>query len=190
MIEKENNYKITTTQVGSLAESIVANNFIIFSNGRLTPFKPIADDVGIDILIFDKITGLAIPIQVKSRRNTLYKRGTQDRGNLVAFNIRKATLNLKHETILLCVLISDNPLAIEMAWMLTAEKMVKVANNKKSVYTIIANKQVGSKDKFKEFQYHDFSKVVEKVKKYFDCMDKISKQLRKQHKLEKCYNDF
>lgn len=61
------------------------------SEGRLSPFSPVADDDGIDLLIYDKLTGRALPAQVKSRTVALKRRGKEDRGNTVHFEVRKAT---------------------------------------------------------------------------------------------------
>jgi hypothetical protein len=52
---------------------------MIESNGRLTPFQPIADDDG---LIYDKVTGKSVPIQIKARTNTLKKSDSSGRENL------------------------------------------------------------------------------------------------------------
>lgn len=58
---------LTSTQKGAIAENIVANDVMIETEGRLSPFSPISDDEGIDFLIYDKHTGKSIPIQIKSR---------------------------------------------------------------------------------------------------------------------------
>ena len=66
---------LTSTQIGTLAENLVTNELMIESSGRLSPFQPIADDDGIDVLIYDKVTGKALPIQIKARTNTINKAG-------------------------------------------------------------------------------------------------------------------
>lgn len=58
---------------------MIANEIMIESNGRLTPFQPIADDDG---LIYDKVTGKSVPIQIKARTNTLKKSDSSGRENL------------------------------------------------------------------------------------------------------------
>ena len=35
---------LTSTQIGTLAENLIANELMIESSGRLSPFQPIADD--------------------------------------------------------------------------------------------------------------------------------------------------
>lgn len=59
--------KPSSTQIGAVAENPVANALMVESAGRLSPFSPVADDDGIDLLIYDKESGRALPAQVKSR---------------------------------------------------------------------------------------------------------------------------
>ena len=54
-------YEVTATQKGAIGESIVAIQLIVESGGRLSPFEPLADDDGIDLLIYDKQTGYSAP---------------------------------------------------------------------------------------------------------------------------------
>lgn len=48
--------KISETQKGAIAENLICNWLMIESNGRLSPYRPVADDGGIDILFFDRYT--------------------------------------------------------------------------------------------------------------------------------------
>ena len=73
-MKKEN---ITSTQKGVIAEHIVANELMIETDGRFSPFSPLADDEGIDLLIYDKKTGNALPIQIKSRTRGIIKKGKE-----------------------------------------------------------------------------------------------------------------
>ena len=45
---------------------MVASALLIASNGRLSPFAPLADDHGIDLIVLDKVTRRTLAIQVKS----------------------------------------------------------------------------------------------------------------------------
>ena len=58
---------LTSTQVGLVAENLVINALLKASSGRLVPFRPVADDYGIDLLLYDKVTGRVLPLQVKAR---------------------------------------------------------------------------------------------------------------------------
>ena len=60
-------WKLTSTQIGAIGEDIVASGLMIASGGRLSPFQPVAAADGIDLHIYDKKTGKALSIQVKSR---------------------------------------------------------------------------------------------------------------------------
>lgn len=73
----------TSTQIGSIAENLVANALMVASHGRLSPFWPVADDDGIDLLIYDKESGRALPAQVKSRTVALKRRGSAKSGEVV-----------------------------------------------------------------------------------------------------------
>ena len=79
---------LTATQIGAVAEQIVAGRIIQASGGRLNPYLPVADDGGVDLLVFDKETRHAVPVQVKSRTVTL-KRCPK----VVHFQIRKKTFS-------------------------------------------------------------------------------------------------
>ena len=54
---KISEWKLTTTQIGAIGEDVVSRGLMIASNGRFSPFKPVADDDGIDLLIYDKKRG-------------------------------------------------------------------------------------------------------------------------------------
>jgi len=144
--------KLSSTQIGALAENLIANELMIESGGRLSPFQPVADDDGIDILIYDKITGNALPIQIKARTTTINKRGKQERGNTVHFEIRKATLRKERKALLLCILIDYTLRATERAWLLPLTDVPTIATDKGNKYAIRANKQLSSKDKYKSYQ--------------------------------------
>ncbi len=100
--------QLSSTQIGALAENLVANELMIESKGRLSAFQPVADDDGIDVLVYDKVTGNACPIQIKARTLTIRKRASKERGNTVHFEVRKATFKENRNTILLCVLLDKD----------------------------------------------------------------------------------
>ena len=90
--------EITETQKGIVAENLVARHLIIESRGRLSPFRAVADDGGIDLLIYDKETGKALPLQIKSRTKTL-----RCNPKNVHFEIRLATFNENQDAYVLAV---------------------------------------------------------------------------------------
>lgn len=86
---------------------------MVESEGRLSSFQPVADDDGIDVLVYDKITGRAAPVQIKSRTKAIKKRGTNSQGSVVHFEVRKATLDFERKAFLLCVLLNGRLRAVE-----------------------------------------------------------------------------
>jgi len=160
--------ELTSTQIGALAENIVANELMIESKGRLSPFQPIADDDGIDVLIYDKKTGKALPIQIKSRTSTIKKRGSKERGNTVHFEVRKSTIKVERRAYLLCVLLSDSLRKTERAWLIPLSEMPNIATERETKYVIRANKQISSKDRYKQFQCKDMHEVVESLIKIIE----------------------
>jgi hypothetical protein len=154
---------LTSTQIGALAENLIANELMIESEGRLSPFQPIADDDGIDVLIYDKKTGKALPIQVKSRTSAIKKRGSEERGNTVHFEVRKATLKADRHAYLLCVLLSENMRKTERAWLLPLSDLPNIASARESKYVIRANMQIATNDKYKKYQCKSTKEVAKEI---------------------------
>ena len=63
--EPEDDDYLAATQIGAVAQNIVASRIILPPHGRLSPFLHVADDGGVDLLIFSKESRRAIPVQVK-----------------------------------------------------------------------------------------------------------------------------
>ena len=160
--------KLTSTQIGSLAENLVANELMIESSGRFSPFQPVADDCGIDVLIYDKITGKSVPIQIKARTNTINKAGKKERSNTTHFEIRKATLNAEPRALLLCVLLDESLRKTDRAWLMSLTILPTIASNRKDKYVIRTSRQVSSQDKYKQFQCKDIAEVSQRLVKYFE----------------------
>jgi hypothetical protein len=163
--------KLTSTQIGILAENLVANELMIESQGRFSPFQPIADDDGIDVLIYDKKTGKALPIQIKARTNTINKAGKKVRGNTVHFEVRKATLKAGRRALLLCVLLDASLKKTDRAWLLDLTSLDGIATSRNNKFVIRANRQVSSEDKYKKFQCKDMAEVYGRLRKYFEEKD-------------------
>ena len=160
--------QLSSTQIGALAENLIANELMIEPRGRLSPFQPIADDDGIDVLIYDKVTGLAVPIQVKARTNAINKRGKQERSNTVHFEVRKATHNEERQAMLLCVLLTEDLRATERAWLLPLAHLPKLTTEKPTKYVIRANKQLTTNDKYKSFQCESMKGVANRLISHFE----------------------
>lgn len=79
---------LSSTQRGKIAELHVATALMSQSGGRLSPLEPISEDHGIDLVVLDKVTGRALPIQVKS-----WLLSPDRPVKTVQFDVRKATFS-------------------------------------------------------------------------------------------------
>jgi len=159
----ENRKELTSTQKGIIAENLVANHIMIETKGRLSPFKPLADDEGIDFLIYDKKTGESIPIQVKSRTATIVRGGKET--NTVHFEIRKVSIKDVKSAYFLAILLSKNMHSIDRAWLIPMKKIPNVLSQKTTQpkYIMRANRNLNANDKYSQFQCKDVKEIVRRI---------------------------
>jgi hypothetical protein len=155
--------KVTTTQIGVVGVNLVCNTLIVQSRGRLSPFQPIADDDGIDILIYDKKTGRAVPAQVKCRTAPLKKPGREERGNIVHFEIRSAKCKTDDFAHLIAVLLSEDLKSIRVSWFIPMKDVRKIASKKAGKYVIRASKANSAKDKYTDFRCDSDRLLVDRI---------------------------
>lgn len=150
---KSSRWKLTTTQIGAIGEDIVASGLMIASGGRLSPFQPVADDDGIDLLIYDKKTGKALPIQVKSRLSAIKKPGKSERGNTVHFEIRAVSVRSERHAYLLAILLTKDLRNVERAWLILVSDIADTLNKKRTQnkYIMRASKSLDTNDKYKQY---------------------------------------
>ena len=157
--------KVTETQIGVIAENLVATHLILESDGRLSPFKPMADDEGRDLLVYDKITGNAVPLQIKSRTKTL-KRYPR----IVHFEVRKATFNKDQAAYVLAVLFDSDPreLYIKRVWLVPMNEWVQIAAERPEKYVIRPSVEMQSKDKYSPYRCEGIAEVVRRLIHMFE----------------------
>jgi hypothetical protein len=161
--------KLTSTQIGAISANLVANALMVHSRGRLSPFTPVADDDGVDLLVFDKRTGRSLPVQVKSRAVTLKKRGRQERGNLVHFEVRAATYHGERKAYVIFVLLAESLNEIEYAWVIPLHEVRSKGKSRRGAiprrakYVLRASRSPKSKDRFREFRCDDLKSMVQRV---------------------------
>lgn len=162
--------KPTSTQIGAVAVNLVANALILDSQGDLAPFHPVADDEGIDLLVYHKPSGRVLPVQVKARTVTLKRSGTQQRGNTVHFEVRKVVVERNHRTYLLCVLLGERATRIETAWLLPLSQVPAVAAVRTKKYVIRANRNPASTDRCSQFRCDNSNEVVDRLSRKFNTL--------------------
>ncbi|MFL6261143.1 MAG: hypothetical protein ACJ76Y_15695 [Thermoanaerobaculia bacterium] len=153
----------TSTQLGAIAENLVANVLMLESSGALSPFVPQADDDGIDLLIYNKESGKALPAQVKSRTVALKKRGTEERGHVVHFEIRAATYRAERFAAAILVLTNESGYGIECAWVVPMRLLPQVARSAGKKFVIRASKSPTSKDRYTSYRCLSTSELYQKI---------------------------
>src|SRR5437762_877639 len=133
--------RLTSTQIGAVGESVVAVGLMLASRGQLSPFKPIADDDGTDLLIVNKATRRIIPIQVKSRTKF-----DAPAAQTVQFDVRLKTFTAEGDGYLLAVLLDNGTL--KAAWLIPSRQLGEVARPAADKLVIVASAKPGSKDRY------------------------------------------
>lgn len=118
---------LSSTQIGAIGENLLINAVMKASDGRLTPFQPLADDDGLDVLFFDKETGNSVAIQLKCRTTTIRKRGSDERGNVAHFQVRQATFNDARRAYLVAALCNEDLTGFIATWFVPMELLPKLA---------------------------------------------------------------
>jgi len=157
--------RVGSTQIGAIGESLVAACLISSSKGRLSPFRPMADDDGVDILVLDKATGGCLPLQVKART-----RPDGPRGQTVQFDVQTKNLSSTPKAHLLAILLDVQQLAIKRAWFIRSSQLIAVARRGSGKWIVVANPSLDSKDRFATFRCRDMAAVTTLICAGFDGM--------------------
>lgn len=147
-------YRLTSTQIGAIGESLVATGLMAASGGRLAPFKPVADDDGVDLLLFDKLTGKAIPLQVKSRT-------CLDRGGTAQFDVRLKTFTPAGSGYLLAALLDG--MTVRTAWLIPAKELAVVAKQAPGKLVVAASPGLAARDKYRPYRHDNLNSAAQTI---------------------------
>jgi len=137
----------TSTQIGKAIEALVASTLMLASKGRLSPFLPFADDDGLDLLLFDKLTGRVIQFRSKGRT------GTDAASHAtVEFNVRKKTLSTRSDAMLLAVLVDINNARLEQSWLIPMTELQRTGISKRDVWAITPSTLLKSGDRYRHYR--------------------------------------
>ncbi|MCG8503848.1 MAG: hypothetical protein MI755_04515 [Sphingomonadales bacterium] len=148
--------RMTPTQIGAVSEHMVAAQLMLASGGRLSPYLPIADDDGIDLMLHDKVTKRTMPIQVKSRTGL-----DKAAGGTVQFDVRRSTFS--EGGYLLAVLFGKGGAEIERAWLIPMVELPSVANARADKYAITPSPKDTSEDRYTAYRCCDLAEVSERL---------------------------
>lgn len=126
------------------------------SGGRLSPFKPIADDDGMDLLLFDKVTRRAIPLQVKARRSF-----DDPKAQTVQFDVRLKTFTRQGEGYLLCIKLEGA--SIGTLWLIPAADLPTVARQTPTHLTVVPSAKGTSRDRLTPYRVTSFRDAAERI---------------------------
>ena len=115
---------LSSTQIGVIGENLLVNAVMKASNGRLSPFKPIADDDGLDVLFFDKETGKSVAIQLKCRTKT------DGGGKTAQFDVRVATFKEERHAFLVAALLNPDMNGFVCSWFIPMKDVTRVGKQK------------------------------------------------------------
>ncbi len=147
---------LTSTQKGTVTEHIVASLLMLASGGRLSPFMPMSDDHGVDLIILDKITNVSLAIQVKSAI-------ANPNRPTVQFDVRKATHAAFANRYLLAVLFEPEKFSIAKSWLIPMTDVPAVAVEQPTKYALSPSTSPSSRDRYHGFRYDDPRVLAEAI---------------------------
>jgi len=143
---------LTSTQIGAIGENLLINAVMKASDGRLSPFQPLADDDGLDVLFYDKQTGNSAAVQLKCRTNTLRRAGSEERGHTVHFEVRHTTFNEARRAYLVGALCNDDLTDFVATWLIPMFELPQIARNISGKWVIRPSMANDSKDRFTSYR--------------------------------------
>jgi hypothetical protein len=149
--------KLSSTQIGIIGENLLVNAVMKASNGRLSPFKSVADDDGLDVLFFDKKTGNSVAIQLKCRTKT------DSGGNTAQFDVREATYKEERRAFVVAALLNEKMTEFVCSWFIPMKEVKRVGNKNSNKYVITPSKAEGSADKYKEFRCGSVDELAQRI---------------------------
>ncbi len=145
---------LTTSQIGKIGETLVASQLMLASGGRLSPFLPLADDDGIDLVLLDKVTAAALTIQVKSRTGV-----DNEKAQTVEFDVRLATFSARADAYMLALLLDEAGQGIRSAWLVPNAELERVSNRKRDKLVITPSAKTTSNDRYAPYRCRTFAQV-------------------------------
>lgn len=148
---------LTSTQKGSITEYAVATALMLASEGRLSVFTPLADDHGIDLIIYDKRSEAMLPVQVKSWTKSPSARGT------IQFDVQKTTFEGGSASVLIAVLFEPARAAIKLSWLMSMDEVAEGSVSRRDKYALSPSVREETTDRYRRFRHDDLGSLVSAV---------------------------
>ena len=163
IVEKSASKSMTQTQIGTIGEVTVAAQLMLGSDGRFSPFLPFADDDGIDLIVYDKVTGVSLPVQVKARTS-----GKLGKSDTIVFDVRRKTFNDHDGAFLLAILLDMTGGLIQRAWLIPMSELGAVARVGAERLSITPSAKEESKDRYTPYRCADMAEVAQRLAEYLN----------------------
>lgn len=148
---------LSSSQRGTIAEYFVATALMAASGGRLSPFVPLVDDHGVDLVVLDKPTGRSLAVQVKSWVGGDPARGT------VQFDVRKATFREAGGGALIAVVLDPAGPSMQAAWLFPMAEVPAVAVERADKYALSPGRSPDSRDRYAAYRHADAASLARAV---------------------------
>lgn len=147
---------LTTTQKGTATEHLVAASLLIASDGRLSPFVPLSDDHGIDLISFDKVTRRCLSLQIKSAI-------AHPERTTVQFDVRKQAYQPAPDLFLLAVLFDPATVAIGVAWLVPMVDLPSVSVEQSGKFAMTPSVLPDARDRCRRYRHEGPRELVENL---------------------------
>lgn len=157
-MQTEKSCHLSTTQLGTIAETLVSAQLMLVSGGRLSTFVPQADDDGLDLLVLDKLTRKTFGIQVEAR----YASEETPPGT-VQFDTRLKTFREASDAFLLAVIVDSATGKPWRFWLVPFHQLRSVAAEKRDHLIMTPSPSETSSDRYTPWRCHDIGDVVARL---------------------------
>jgi len=152
----EKAFNLTSTQRGAIGEAVVASGLMLASGGRLSPYRPVADDDGVDLLLVDKLSRSIVQLQVKCRTKV-----DDAKAGTVQFDVQLGTFAEGAKGYVLLIMLDGA--ALRKAWLVPLSELRAVARSASDKLVIVASTKEQSKDRFRRFRHDSFDSIARAI---------------------------
>lgn len=149
-------YRLTSTQAGAVGEAVAATGLMLASGGRLSPYRPVADDDGVDLLLVDKASRSIVQLQVKARMKV-----DDAKAETVQFDVQLGTFAEGARGYVLGILLDGS--ALRRAWLVPLAELRSVARSSSGKLVVVASTKEQSNDRFRRFRHDGFESIARTI---------------------------
>lgn len=157
---------LTSTQKGTVNEYLVAASIMLASAGRLSPFVPLSDDHGIDLIALDKLSQRSVCLQVKSAIASPKRKTVQ-------FDVQKTTFRPAPDLLLLAILFEPATVSVGTSWLIPMAEVPLVSVGQLDKYALTPSTLTTSQDRYRRYRHEGPHSLVGALLRIFDGADSV-----------------